>query len=157
MIMKSKLIVTLIIVINCFIANAQRYDWAKFCEGSNGGISVTHDHWGNLIMVGEYSEDLISGSDTLHPYFPGNGSDVYVAKFAYNGTLLWVRGFGGSWYDNVYSVTTDPVGNIYVTAYVQNPETYFGDTIVSNPSTKQLVKFNPYGDFKWNKYFSSQA
>ena len=43
-------------------------------------------------------------------------TDVFVAKYAPDGTLLWATSAGGSSYDDTgRGIATDPRGNSYVT------------------------------------------
>lgn len=162
--MKQTLTLFFILILNFFAANAQRYEWASFGEvasgnnnGSDGGRSVTRDNQGNLIMVGSYAEDFISGSDTIHAISLGNGTDVFVAKYSSTGTPIWIKGFGGNWFDIGYSVTTDVDGNVYVGAFVQTTNTTFPDTVISNLTNYQVIKFDANGNYKWSKFITDYS
>jgi hypothetical protein len=44
-------------------------------------------------------------------------SDIFVAKYAADGSLLWVTSAGGASVDIGFGIATDPIGNSYVTGY----------------------------------------
>src|SRR5262245_44190340 len=101
--------------------SAQRFDWIDFARslgGARGASCVSVDPSGDVLVAGTYSADVVLGSDTIHAYFPGSGTDIFVARFHPDGTPVWITGFGGSWYDDAYGVRTDDDGNIYVSAHI---------------------------------------
>jgi len=76
--------------------------------------------------------------------------------------LVWGTFYGGSGLDGPTSLTTDPLGNVYATGYLestnfplQNPggTTYYQGTIASVVKDVFVMKFNNNGVLQWSTYF----
>ncbi len=112
------------------------------------GTAITTDAQGNLIVAG-LSRELLGELGQLATRFP----DVVVAKYAPNGSQLWVKQFtvgDPSVTPNVESsakgVATDAEGNIYVvgTAFVASANAFKGFVLKLGPAGNRLasVKFD---------------
>jgi uncharacterized protein (TIGR03437 family) len=111
--------------------------YATYLGGSSqdGGIALTTDAQGNVYLAGyTYSADFpvtpgvvqsknagppgpATFVDLGAPFGPTNvvpGGDVFVAKFASDGTLLFSTFLGGSGEDFPTLIAVDPAGSIYV-------------------------------------------
>ncbi|UOQ71426.1 SBBP repeat-containing protein [Hymenobacter cellulosilyticus] len=77
-----------------------------------GGMAV--DAAGNTYEAGNFTGSLLIGTTQLISV--GN-SDGYLAKYAPNGVLLWVRQLGSAGRDRAYEVAVDAAGNAYVSGY----------------------------------------
>lgn len=92
--------------------------WAKRAGGATGnrGTGIALDAVGNSYVVGRYS-----GTSTFGPGESrqailngplGGNDEIFVAKFATNGLLRWVRpGFGGPEHDQGNAIAVDAAGN----------------------------------------------
>ncbi len=58
------------------------------------GRAIALDQAGNSYALGEFDNDLTIGSFALRSV--GGSTDVWVAKFAPDGAVLWAKSFGGS-------------------------------------------------------------
>lgn len=67
------------------------------------------DPQGNLFITGHYYDSISLGGTTLYALA---GSDVFLAKYDPQGTLLWARNMGGSSSDQSYSLSCDASGNV---------------------------------------------
>ena len=88
-----------------------------------------------------------------------NGSlDAYLAKFDPNGTRLWATYFGGSSYDQLFSMYVEPTGAIYLSGDTNSPSN------IASPGAYQtsygggiddvlLVKFDLNGLLLWATYY----
>jgi predicted SpoU family rRNA methylase len=105
--------------------------WATYYGGSNGdgASSISTDANGNVFVVGGTES---TNFPTYNPgggaYFDGtcgtdgncnyNGynyrSDAFILKFTNNGIRLWATYYGGSNWDEAYSISTDVNGNVFV-------------------------------------------
>ncbi|MBX3165502.1 MAG: SBBP repeat-containing protein [Bacteroidetes bacterium] len=104
---------------NVFIA---KYDpvgnvlWAKAAVGTNTklsayGNSVSADADGNAVITGYFrASSIIFGTYTLTD---AGGIQLFVAKYAPNGNVLWAKATGGSGGDIGSAVSTDVNGNIF--------------------------------------------
>jgi hypothetical protein len=94
------------------------WDWAVNAGG-------TGDDFGNGIEVDVFDHIAITGSffgtatfPPLPPITSYGGRDGYVAYFDPSGACLWANPFGGTSTDKGIGVTTDEIGNVYVSGYI---------------------------------------
>ncbi len=130
--------------------------WAKNAGGSgiDNSYSITKDSSGNVYVVGEFFSPTITfGSYTLNNASAPDYSDIFIVKYDTNGNVLWAKGAGGSEYDAGKSITTDVVGNVYVTGYFQSPTITFGSYTLNNSGIDDifLVKYDENGNTLWAK------
>lgn len=96
-----------------------------------------------------------------------NGSQaegkIVLIKLALDGSVLWVKNFGGASIDAGLKVTTDQLGNIYMAGIA------LSDSIDFNPGTPNfymsnqgtfdgwVAKFNSNGDYVWSRMIGGQG
>jgi enterochelin esterase-like enzyme len=109
---------------------------------------VTIDPLGHAVVTG-YTRGDLDGSHA------GNTTDdVFVARFAPDGTLDWVEQLGvPAVADRGYAVATEAAGAIYVTGYTR------GNLAAPNQGDKDviLVKLDSAGNQLWAEQFGSAA
>jgi hypothetical protein len=93
--------------------------WATSAGGPGRdiGIGIATDPGGNSYVTGFFDGTATfgAGEDNETVLEAVSALDVFVAKYAPDGTLLWARGAGGSGQDEGFGIATDPRGNSYVT------------------------------------------
>ncbi len=80
------------------VGSAAAYDFAirAGAAGDDVGQSTATDSAGNAYMVGAFRGTVdFDPSAGAHNLTSAGGSDVFVAKYSSNGTLIWVRAIGG--------------------------------------------------------------
>jgi hypothetical protein len=101
---------------------AAKYDssgnllWAQNMDGGGGGwfgpqVAAAND--GAVYVTGSFTGSATFGTTTLTSL---GDLDVFVAKLDADGSILWVRQFGGVYTDHGNDVATDGAGNAYITA-----------------------------------------
>lgn len=110
-----------------------------------GGVAV--DPAGNIVMTGSFDRSIKIG-DTEH----GNAgeSDVFVARFAADGTALWSKTFGGPREDIGYGIAVDAAGAITVSGWFFGKMT-IGDKTLTGKGNKEffLLKLDATGAMQW--------
>lgn len=134
--------------------------WAK-SAGSSGYESangISTDASGNVIVAGYFSSASFSiGSTSLNN--AGN-FDAFIAKYDGAGNVLWAKCANGLYLDQANAVTTDAVGNIYVTGYYGSNSLLFGTSSISHSGSNNqynifTAKYNASGVFQWAKQAGS--
>ncbi len=103
---------------------AGNYLWAKRAGGSADEIGgdIEIDRSGNVCVLGVYKSaniDFDPGPGTVMLSSAG-GWDISVSKFTPGGSLLWVRGFGGSADDYYCGLSLDDDDFIYLSGQFLN-------------------------------------
>ncbi len=139
--------------LNAF-SQAPNWAWAKQAEGMNDySYSVTTDILGNVYVTGFFSGSrIVLGSDTLFNSSWFNES-MFIVKYDDTGNVLWAKTAIASGSAEATSVTTDALGDVYVTGLFNTPNIIFDmDTLSSTNSTSVfLVKYSANGNVLWAK------
>lgn len=136
------------------------YLWSRQISSSGGDMAsgVAIDSSNNIVVVGSFAGTVDFGAG---PLSSAGSSDVFVAKFAPNGTLMWAKRFGGSAIDGCSAVALDATNNIILTGRYG----YYGSAIdfgggplpLSSGGTMQfqydvyVAKLSPAGNYIWAK------
>jgi len=151
--------------------------WSTYF-GGNGweeAFNVAVDGSGNVFVVGRtYST---SGFPLENPgggaYFDdtvdGGAFDAFIAKFSgSNLSLLWSTYFGGSNWDEAFSVAVDGSGNVFVVGRTYSTSgfpledpgggAYFDDTHIGGTSDAFIAKFSGSNlSLVWSTYFGGNG
>ena len=118
--------------------------WTKQLGGNQQdfGRGVSADNLGNVYITGMTYGNLGGVNQ--------GGHDAFVAKYSIQGDLLWAKQLGTGKGDYGDAITTDSLGNIFITGY----EMY--ERGVSK--TKGFVaKYNAQGDLLWTKQIGGES
>jgi len=125
--------------------------WAKSAGGNYwcSAKSVSTDASGNVYVTGFFSPSSITfGSITLN--LPGGATDVFIVKYASDGTVLWATTTPGSnSYARGSSISVDNNENIYVSGQFEASNITFGTITLTNTNFNGI---DYRGDFFIAKY-----
>lgn len=127
--------------------------WAKSSGGiyDDVGYSVAADLNGNILVTGYYySPSITLGSYTLTN---AGGGDIFIVKYDPSGNVLWAKSEGGTFDDNGYGITTDALGNIFITGSFQSANLTSGNYTLTNAGNDDvfILKYDGLGNTLWAK------
>jgi len=138
--------------------------------GSESGIGVAVDGSGNVYAAGWFSETATFGADADEVTLTSAGqTDVFIAKYSSDGTLMWAKRAGGNSLDQLGGSTdvsssdagdglvVDASGNAYLTGHYFSNTATFGsgdnEVVLPNDEFSQgelfLAKYAPDGTLTW--------
>jgi hypothetical protein len=124
--------------------------WLRTAGGTNVdyGWDVKIDSSQNVIITGTTAAEATFENTVA---IAGGQTDIFAAKYAPGGELIWVRAFGGTGPDQANGVAVDPKDNIYLTGYYIDTVP-FGQTTYAAPSHADffVLKLSPAGDVLWS-------
>lgn len=127
--------------------------WVKQLGGSgfDFGYSVVVDPSGNIYATGNFEGSVVIDSYILSSTV---GKNVYMCKLNSSGTVLWAKEYMASDFANIFSICTDPSGNIYGTGTYSGTVTFgtYTNTSVGN-NDGCVFKLDPSGNVTWFNSF----
>lgn len=124
--------------------------------GDDSANSVAIGPMGDIHITGAFhgEVDFDPSENTLLHAAEGDGSNLFVAKFAANGGIQWAEGIGGLNDESGGAIDVNARGDIYAAGY-------FAGTVDFDPGPSDasvaalgdwdicVLKFGPGGDFRW--------
>jgi hypothetical protein len=135
------------------LAKTPKWIAANSAGGTGSGFSyavkVGPDN--HQYVTGSFSGTATFGSTTLTS---AGGQDIFLAKYAGPGDLLWIVQAGGSSDDSGQEVAFDVAGNVYLTGMFTNSATFDSTssstiTVTGNGITLYLAKYTSAGVLVW--------
>ncbi|PJZ57676.1 SBBP repeat-containing protein [Leptospira barantonii] len=111
---------------------------------------IISDSSGNIYTVGETNGALDGEAFFGTPDFADR--NFFIVKFDSNGNKQWTRLLGVTGYTSASSVTTDTIGNVYVTG--TSISGLDGQTFSGGGAGYFIVKYNSSGTKQWTKLFA---
>jgi Beta-propeller repeat len=107
--------------------------------------AVATDASGNIFVAGDTGGDIDgAGSGTS-----AGGNDLFLAKYAANGNLLWLRQFGTTGTESAYGVAVDGVGNAYVVGSTTDDLDGAGSGVYGGVADAFVIKYDADGAQVW--------
>jgi hypothetical protein len=83
-------------------------------SGPDFGRDIAFDKKGNIFVIAEAESSDFPLKNPIQPNYGGGISDVIIAKFSLDGSLIFSTFIGGSGLDNPLGLAVDDEGNAYV-------------------------------------------
>ena len=140
---------------NAFVA---KYDsnglhvWSRRLGGSNNetAYGVVVDASGSIIVTGEFDGTADFGGG---PLVSAGWRDIFVVKYAADGSHQWSRRFGNSSADTGLAVAVDATGNVFVAGEFQLAVDFGGGSLVAQGMDVFLAKYAADGAHQWSQRF----
>ncbi len=129
-----------------FTSDGTRH-WTKQYGSVNNdhGWSVTTDSSGNIYITGRTYGPLDGNTYS-------GGMDIFLTKYSSAGSKLWTRQYGSRYDDWARSVTTDSIGNIYITGHTLGDL----DGNIGSPGRELfLTKYSSDGTRHWTDQYGN--
>jgi hypothetical protein len=134
--------------------------WGRWLDGTGTDISygIATDSFGNVYITGTAGGEIQS---ELTTYFggskPSTGSGAFVVKYNSYGQIQWGRWIDGVNNDVSNGITTDSLGNVYITGNTNGEiqselTTYFGGSKPGTNGGAFVVKYNSSGQIQWGRW-----
>lgn len=122
-------------------AGSSERDEAKF---------IKCDPAGNVYICGMYSDGCSFGTQTLAS--PNGYFNTFLAKYAPDGTLKWVKTSGGNYDDVAWGLTMDNAGKIYIGGEFNDALIFAGSQLSTTGSSDVFVAcYDSLGTELWAK------
>ena len=119
--------------------------WANAGQIRYSAMAI--DGQGNIVVAGSFSGQIDFGGGEI---LSRGGLDIFIAKYASDGTYLWSKGIGGSRDDWAKAVAVDSSGNISITSWSGSGTVDFGGGPI-NLVAGYLARYDPNGGYLWAK------
>ena len=138
----------------CKYSSAGNPIWAVLQGGSyrTDATDVAVDNIsGNVVVTGTYTSTATFENITLTSQ---GDSDMFVAKYTNQGSLIWARSVGGAFQDYSTGLAIDNQSNIYLTGAIHNSATVGSITVLGFGSADALIaKLDAQGIVLWANLF----
>lgn len=105
--------------------------WSQIAGDNCICASLTNDLSGNLYMAGSFRNPTVTfGSFTLNGSSTTQYGEMYIVKFAPDGSVLWAKSSDGYYVDhNPTALKSDNAGNVYLVGYHGHGIIFGSDTL----------------------------
>ena len=116
-----------------------------------GGVAL--DGFGNVYATGSFQGTVNFGGGNL---VSAGERDVFLVKYAPDGTHIWSKRFGDADVDIVDAIAVDGSGNVVIAGEFRGAINFGGGSAVSAGLSDMFVAaFNASGTFRWNRFAGS--
>jgi hypothetical protein len=140
------------------------FKWAKQMPNQNTAqlqeFTMESDSKGNIYMGGNFTQSIDFDPGNNAVVLNSNGeNDGFVVKLDSNGVFSWVKQFGGTGIDKVWSLTVDNADHVILTGQYNGTVDFDPGSAVFNLSNATnrgcfIVKLNNQWNQFFEKYFS---
>lgn len=123
------------------------WSWQGGGSGDDYGTGISADAAGNIAVAGVFEGNAFFDGTSLTS---AGAFDIFVARFASNRSLQWVRQAGGAGIDYANGLATDEAGHAYVIGYFRESFLLEGNSFVNRGERDILaLKYDSAGHLVW--------
>lgn len=109
--------------------------------------AICADKEGNAFITGYFIRTAYFDNNSIEYY---DYNDIFIAKYAPDGTNLWARAGKGSQLDSGFGITADDEGNVYSTGMFMFTLDFDGwQRTSANGRDIYIVSYSPNGNVRW--------
>lgn len=134
--------------------------WATYYGGTYAeeGNAIACDIYGNVFVTGyTFSDSNISTTGAYQlVHTSTSDKDAFLARFDSSGALKWGTYFGGSLFDEGYSVACDTNGSVYMGGQTSSSGLLLTNSYQANIGGNvdgYIAKFDTSGTMQWGTYY----
>ena len=138
--------------------------WRTYFGGSGPGAGVTGvktDIKGNIYFSGLTQSHVGISTSGAYQTLLNGIQNAFLAKFNSNGKIIWATYFGGNNFDQASSVSTDTLGNVFITGLTESKTNIATagsyQTFLAGIRNSFLAKFNSAGSLLWSTYYGGNG
>ncbi len=127
------------------------------------GYDVDIDGYGNCRVIGYFMNEVDFDPDVIDEtkHTSAGKYDVFLSKFDPGGDFQWVDVWGDVEFDYGYCVTVDPIGNAWVTGWIEgtvdmDPGPGMDNHTSGDSHDAFLSKFDSSGQFQWARSWGGE-
>ncbi|HLP55477.1 MAG TPA: gliding motility-associated C-terminal domain-containing protein [Fluviicola sp.] len=145
-----KHLVVLLALFTGFDLAAQEWGKNTISDYANEAMDIEIDANGNHYVTGYITGETAFGTNAIQTSAAGNG-DIYVAKYAPGGQLIWIKQFGANFSDRGYDLSIDHNQDVIITGQFFGQVAFGATTLTSSANSKDifLLKLDPSGSVLW--------
>ncbi|HEY0194275.1 MAG TPA: SBBP repeat-containing protein [Kofleriaceae bacterium] len=136
-------------------AGEAQWLWTAGGVDSDGANCVAATPDGGWIIGGSFTKAIdLQGT----PLKAKGGTDAILIKLAADGSLQWVKQYGGRYNDTISHVATDARGNIYVQGAFRDVADWGGKPLTAHGGADNdivLAKYDVNGDHVWSANYGN--
>jgi hypothetical protein len=128
--------------------------WVRTMKGPGwgSGLGISVDAAGGPYVAGFYTDAIAFNGSGVSYTTPGNGFDIFIARYTTNGQLLWARHAGGTGSDRASGISVRGTGDVLVTGMFSGIATFGNQQLNSwGGSDIFVARCNPNGTLLWLK------
>lgn len=142
--------------------------WVKQLKGANGSANtycqaLSIDLFGNVIITGKFSGKVdFDPANAVQFVNHKGGGDIFILKLDSFGEFLWVKQIGGTSADRADGITTDSIGDIYITGQFSGTVDFDPGDGIENLGSKGIFdgfvqKLDAQGEYVWASQFGGPS
>jgi hypothetical protein len=126
------------------------FQWVRRAGGTGNdeGYAIANDAVGNLYVTGYFSSTAgFSGQNLTSK----GGTDIFIAKYNSSGSLVWVKGAGGTAHDYGMGIKADNSSRVYLTGGFRVKSTFGTYTLNASGGNADIfvARYDGNGNPSW--------